>query len=184
MATTPPARNGRVPHKKLTWSDFRVDDDAEGLSAQTQTFVTYTYTGRAVRRAGETRFTATVAKIRFDGGFDRNNSWRRSEVRADDLLLLEHEQGHLDLNEIKVRQLRAIPLTELPAGSGATSREALADLEKKLRTWSQWHLDDLEKTQKQYDEETQFGTKREVQRQWTTRLQNTLRLQNKEANNK
>lgn len=166
----------RIPHRRLSWLDFRVDDKASGLSAQTQTFLSYKYTARALASVLGDQYTASIARIEFFGGFDRGRSWRRSSVQVDNLLLLEHEQGHLDLNELKLRQLRAMEPEEMPTGQGKTAKLALEDLDNKLRGIYKWHLDDLEKTQKRYDRETRFGTDRHVQAEWTERFRKALEI--------
>jgi hypothetical protein len=166
----------RVPHRRLSWTDFRVDDKAPGLSAQTQTFLSYKYTAKAIASVLGDQHTASIANIEFSGGFDRSRSWRRSSVQVDNGLLLEHEQGHLDLNELKLRQLRAMELDEMPIGQGKTAKLALEDLDAKLRGVYKWHLDDLEKTQKRYDRETRYGTYRLVQAEWTERLRKALEM--------
>jgi hypothetical protein len=168
------AKRDRIPHRRLSWSDFRVDDKAPGLSAQTQTFLSYKYTASALASVLGDQHTASIARIEFIGGFDRARSWRRSSVQVDNVLLLEHEQGHLDLNELKLRQLRAMEPEEMPTGQGKTAKMALDDLDNKLRGVYRWHLDDLEKTQKRYDRETRYGTNRKVQAEWTERLRKAL----------
>jgi hypothetical protein len=170
----PPIGKDRIPYKRLTWNDFRVNDTAKGLSAQTQTFLEYRYSARAVRTPYTKEFIATITRIEFHGGFDRSQSWRRSTVKLDNTLLLGHEQGHLDINELKLRQLRSLALETLPSGKAFSAKAALADLDRKLKKTFQWHLDDLARTQKRYDEETAFGTITELQEQWATNLQNAL----------
>jgi hypothetical protein len=170
------AKRDRIPHRRLSWADFRVNDKAPGLSAQTQTFLSYKYTASALASVLGDQHTATIARIEFTGGFDRGRSWRRSSVQVENVLLLEHEQGHLDLNELKLRQLRAMEPEELPTGQGKTAKMALDDLDTKLRAVYKWHLADLEKTQKRYDRETRFGTNRPVQEEWTERLHKALEM--------
>lgn len=167
-------RRDRVPYKRLSWSDFRVDDTSPGLSAQTQTYLSYRYTARAERAPLATTFSASVASITFTGGFDRARSWRRSSVAESNSVLLEHEQGHLDINELKLRQLKNLHVTELPMGRGKTAKAALDDLDSRLKKSYQWHLDDLEKTQIRYDRETNYGTRLDPQRDWSARLQRAI----------
>jgi hypothetical protein len=167
-------RNDRIPYKQLDWSDFRVDDAAPGLSAQTQTFLSYRYTVRAERPAQAVTFSATVARIAFTGGFDRARSWRRSHVADDNQTLLEHEQGHLDINELKLRQLKNLTDAEFPVGKGKTAKAAIADLDARLTKLYRWHLDDLEKTQTRYDKETNYGTRLAIQGDWTLRLRRAI----------
>jgi hypothetical protein len=168
------AESTRLPYRQLTWSDFRVDDVSRGFSAQTETFLTYGYTARVTGRDGQ--FEAIVLKITFTGGFDRTKSWRRSSVSLDDAQLLEHEQGHLDINELKVRQLQALGLIDLPTGRGSTAKAALNDLNARLTAFQREQRQDMDRTQKRYDAETRFGTDQDQQHVWSARLRQALKM--------
>jgi hypothetical protein len=172
-AGTSSGRDTHVPYRQLAWSDFRTDDASPGFSAQTETFLTYRYTARAAGRPG--RFEAMVVRITFSGGFDRARSWRRSNITPDDTRLLEHEQGHLDINELKARQLRTLRPTDLPVGQGKTRIEALKDLYARLAAFQRRQTRDVDGVQKGYDAETRFGTDGDVQARWTERLRRALR---------
>lgn len=173
---TLPAPSERLSYRALTWDDYRVDDRASGLSAQTQTFLGYRLEARATG-SGQS-FTAIVASISFYGGMDRSRSWRRSIVDREDRLLLEHEQGHLDINEIKLRQLRALAHSDMPVGSGRTAKDALADLSRRMLSIYQGHVAEMQAAQRRYDDETGHGTREEVQREWTARLRRGLEMVN------
>jgi hypothetical protein len=166
--------NERFSYRRLTWADFRVDDKSPGKSAQTQAFLSYQYSARA--EGVPSTFQARVTSITFAGGFDRTKSWRRSSVSTNNRLLLEHEQGHLDLTELKRRELMQLPLTDLPIGEGSTPRSALTDLDTKMRAFYKWHMKDLEQTQRRYDRETEHGTIRPVQERWNTQVRVALQL--------
>jgi len=168
------AETARLPYHQLTWSDFRIDDVSQGFSAQTETFLSYGYSARVTWREGQ--FEATVLKITFAGGLDRTKSWRRSSVSLDDAQLLEHEQGHLDINELKVRQLQALGPTYLTTGKGSTAKTALNDLNVRLAAFQREQTRDLDRTQKRYDAETRFGTDRDRQHDWNARLRQALKM--------
>jgi hypothetical protein len=163
-----------LPYRRLTWSDFRIDDVSPGFSAQTETFLTYQYTARTAGWPGQ--YEATLVAITFVGGVDRAKSWRRSSVSPADTQLLAHEQGHLDINELKVRQLRTLSLIDLPTGRGKTVNEALEDLNKHLSVFQREQTRDMDNVQRQYDAETRHGTDREMQAQWSARLRHALQV--------
>jgi hypothetical protein len=163
---------GRVLYKTLTWDDYRVDDDAPGMSAQTQTFIGYSYKARA--EGSGKQFTATVISITFYGGMDQTRSWRRSSVRRDDSLLLQHEQGHLDINEVKARQLQMLGPADMPRGTGKDPKEALADLDRQMVRTYKSHVEEMQVVQRRYDEETAHGTRPEQQNAWSGRLRRAL----------
>jgi hypothetical protein len=169
----------RIPYRRLTWADFRVNDKAPGKSAQTQAFLSYQYTARSEGVPGA--FYAHVAEITYNCGFDRTKSWRRSSVSLNNRLLLEHEQGHLDLTELKRRQLQLLTSEELPQGEGATARAALTDLDRKMREFYKWHVEDMERIQRRYDRETEHGVQREMQAQWNLRVRTALQVVNQPA---
>src|SRR5262249_7873968 len=107
--------------------------------------------------------------------FDRAKSWRRSDVSRHDVELLEHEQGHLDINELKVRQLQALGLADMPTGKGSTAKAALNDLNARLTAFQREQTRDMDRIQKRYDAETQYGTFQDQQRSWNVRLRHALR---------
>jgi hypothetical protein len=163
-----------ISYRRLTWDDFRVDDKAPGMAAQTHTFITFSFRSRIAGHDGA--FTASATDLTFVGGFDRKRSWRRSSVSEQNEQLLAHEQGHFDLEELKLRQFRRWKVQDLPQGHGTTSDLAYDDLKKRLQALYHTEVDDLEKMQRQYDEETNHGTRREIQEQWTQRINHALQL--------
>ena len=165
-------KSSRFSYRPLTWDDFKVDDDAPGLAAQTQTFITFRYSSRA-RRNGFS-FQANVTEVTFEGGFDKEKSWRRSRIQTDNIPLLVHEQGHLDINEIHLRRLKALLLSSFPQGTGTSARAALSDLSAKMKDLYESATRAMEAEQKRYDAETSNGTRRDIQREWTQRLKKDL----------
>jgi hypothetical protein len=163
----------RIPYRALTWTDFRIDDEVRGTfretTANTNTFLAYRAEYRA-NAAGRDRATAFVKQIVWEGGFDRSRSWRRSFVRDDDTRTLRHEQGHLDVNEIKIRELKALALTAYPTGTGKTPDAANADLRVKVQALYARHRDELQVVQNRYETETRHGTLPGPQDAWNAKL--------------
>ncbi|MDX1933742.1 MAG: hypothetical protein SFU56_14180 [Capsulimonadales bacterium] len=175
-ADDPPASGEnatRITYRQLTWDDFRVDDRTPGMSAQSHIYTSFGFKSRVEGRNDS--YVATVTELTFNGGFDRQRSWRRSSVGARSELLLDHEQGHFDLAELKLRQLRRWKPEEMPTGAGRSPEEAYRDLKKKLQTRYHDEIKDLERTQRRYDEETKHGVRRDIQNQWRERIDRALK---------
>lgn len=170
----PPDKSNRIAYRRLTWDDFRVDDNTSGLSAQTHTFTSFAFKSKVVGHSGA--YTATAYQLTFDGGFDKGSSWRRSYVTENGELLLAHEQGHFDIEELKLRQLRRWKIADLPQGFSTTPEDAHKDLKKRLDALYQAEVDDMKKIQRRYDAETDHGTRREIQLAWTEKLNKALTL--------
>lgn len=169
----PAADPDTIPYRRLTWDDFPVNDRAPaGLDAWTHALILFHYRARYESRRG--RYVAVVADADFAGVFDRAHSWRRARLSMDPDQLLAHEQGHFDLNELMVRRVRQTPLSALPTGTGATSREAVDDLDRAFRDWYDDHLAELQKQHERYDQETDSGRRRKPQQEWTAMLEAAL----------
>ena len=181
------AKRTVIPYKTLTWDDFRVDDSAQGMTAETGTALSFRYAARTEKTdksaacvAGQDApypFTARVSRMEFSGGFDCVHSWRRSDVLAhpDAAHLLAHEQGHLDIAEAGRLRLEKLPMTVYPEGHGMTQSEAASDLRAHLTLWFRAELARINIRQLQYDMETEFSTKKNTQREWNARLTAELR---------
>lgn len=164
---------GTIPWQPLTWDDFRVNDAQNGLSAETVSFLRFRYATHVEKAKDSDDYTATITQITFSGGFDKTKSWRRSNIKNNPALLA-HEQGHLDLNEIKRRQLQTSPLSSFPVGRGATMNDALADLSAHLGEWFRGEVFSLRTRQIQYDTETNFGTGKKGQKIWSEQIANEV----------
>ena len=175
-----------IPYKTLTWDDFRVDDDAQGMAAETGTALSFRYASKVEKTPKDAPcpedqtapfpFTARVSRITFSGGFDRVHSWRRSAAtqHPDAPRLLAHEQGHLDIAEAGRRRLETLPLSDYPEGHGLTASDAASDLKARMTLWFRAESARINIRQLQYDMETEFSTKKTAQAQWSERLTGEL----------
>lgn len=164
---------GFFPYHHLAADDFPVDDAVVSPSEMnTRGFFHYTYHARWTNEPSGGA-VARVTDLTVRSGFDRNKSWKRSHARVTPLLL-EHEQGHLDLNELHTTMHLRVTLQELPVGRGANGDAAMADLATKLQSLA----DDVTRVaqieQDRYDAETDHGRKPAIQHQWTSGIASRL----------
>lgn len=83
------------PSYKLKWNDFKATpNSAASFAAQTDCSITYSYA-----------FENNKFSVRVIGYFNKTRSWSKNKTAAD-TLLLKHEQGHFDINEIFTRKMR------------------------------------------------------------------------------
>jgi hypothetical protein len=128
------------------------------------------YTFKATIESPGDIVCARVAEISIRSGFDQNKSWRRSTF-SETKALLEHEQGHLDINELHAFDFKS---AQLPTGYGLTSSAALEDLKSKLEKLCDKCSDEAKKEQNKYDDETEHGGKADEQTRWTALLRERL----------
>jgi hypothetical protein len=158
-----------IPYRLLTWNDFPVNDQiGDSMSAHTQARLRYNYQPRYSRRGA--LVVAMVGAIEIQSGFDRSRSWRKSQFKSDPTELLAHEQGHLDLNEIRAVQLRQLKLSSYPVGMGATAQAAADDLRGKLKTFMDAQIAEIQQQHDRYDKETNHGRQAEPQKQWLDKI--------------
>ncbi len=163
---------GYLPYHRLVRADFPVVNQTNSKWAMYTTgFVHYNYRYKC---HGEDPVVARVTDWKVRSGFDRNKSWRKSSFK-DVERLLPHEQGHLDINELRWRRLARMPLDELPNGTGNTSAEAIDDLKSKLKALSASISKEDQAEQDAYDADTSHGTNSSKQKAATAALQERLR---------
>lgn len=109
--------------------------------------------------------TLQLKSIRFVGYVDRKRSWRRREL---DAALLDHEQGHFDINEIYVRRAAALIRDQIrrPGGvqaSARTRKQAEKVLNDKIGELIEPVVYDLRKAHASYDRQTFHGTIKDQQ---------------------
>lgn len=161
---------GYLPYLKLTFDDFAISDGvATPHWMNTKGFVHYTY--RATVSVDGGLYQAKVAEISIRSGFDANRSWRRSSV-PEQVALLQHEQGHLDINEIHAADMRKLVL---PTGTGYDRAGAFEDLAERLKAEADKISDESQAEQDKYDSETKHGTDHQQQEFWTSTLRKRLR---------
>jgi len=164
-----------TPYHQLTWKDFRIDDDApagQDTAACTASRIAYAYRMRYWGRRGS--YVATVTQMRVVSEFDPARSFRRSYLGSDPDRILQHEQGHLDINEIYANRMRQIPLSAWPIGHGPTAQEAIDDLEYRVKSYFDRTLAQEHRDQETYDRETDHSRRLEMQQLWTKHIQKLL----------
>jgi hypothetical protein len=162
--------SGFLPYRKLTMDDFPVDDQVKSPHLMhTEGFFHYQYRSLWTERDG--LVTATVSQLTLRSGFDKNKSWKRRGLGENDALL-DHEQGHLDINELHANRLRV--KRDLPIGSGQTADSAMEDLRVKVKALVEQMAKDAQTEQDQYDAETNHGKDKEKQKQWSAGFRRRL----------
>jgi hypothetical protein len=147
--------HGYLPYHRLVGTDFPVDDAAHPANGMyTAGFFHYDYQCRCVPQKGGV--TASVTKWVVRSGFDRNKSSRKSWFQPVEKFVV-HEQGHLDINELRSRALANIKVTQLPTGSGINFQSAIADLDRKLKELADRTSSEAQVEQDSYDLETNRG---------------------------
>jgi hypothetical protein len=161
--------HGYRPYRKLTYDDFPVCD---GVPTQhwmhTEGFFHYSF--KSSWRKRDADYVARVVEMTIRSGFDVNKSWRRSTF-SETKALLEHEQGHLDINELHAADFRA---AKLPEGTGETQAAALEDLREKMKALCAKFGDESNAEQEKYDKETNHGANTELQSRWTEALRKRI----------
>jgi len=142
----------------LTWNDFRKNYDSRtdyhALSA------TGIYSFWDCTR---NRFSFIIGSV-----FDRDESWVMSWVQFDRKrkgYLLNHEQLHFDLTELYARKLRRT-FVQLPNPCARDERE--------LKQIVNDHLEEFQREETRYDEETRHGLDNERQYRWDRRVREQL----------
>lgn len=139
-------------NRKLTWDDFKADPLKMGSTAA----MTTTHLG----------FSYNVANgkitYKIDCQFEKNKSW--GLVKND--WILKHEQGHFDIAEIFARQLnRSVSDYQFNKN---TFQKDLNDIYKSI-------VDEKEKYQQQYDDETDYSRNKTKQEQWFKKIETELK---------
>lgn len=163
--------HGYMPYRKLGFDDFPMTEAGSSHLMNTVGFFHYSYKAVWEQASGRSEATARFTEITVRSGFDRNKSWQRSGAQADSRLL-EHEQGHLDINELTADDFRKAPW---PTATGATGDIALKILDSKIKALSDKCTADNQAEQNRYDYETNHGADRSAQQRWTQTLQKRLR---------
>jgi Bacterial protein of unknown function (DUF922) len=164
---------GLVPYKQLIWSDFPINDRANGFDAQTNGTITYDFQTRWELK--NNAYTAFVTQITFRSWFDTNQSWRRSRLPQDHLALLRHEQLHLDIMQMGALALMSLRPEAIRPCVGASQIEAEASLARQVKRLVDGTLEKIKRRQAQYDTETRHGRDRDSQEQWERKIARELK---------
>lgn len=134
----------------LTWSDFKgTVDPSSGVSAMTYCGVKFKY--NYFLSANDSVYTA---KFKVYSYFTPERSWSMTERQCP--VLLNHEQIHFDISEYFARVLRTALET---AFYTKNIKEEIMAIFKK-------YDGEREKMGSLYDEQTNHGTKVEIQKKW------------------
>lgn len=141
----------------LTWSDFKAKPNPNSHAvALTSSGITFGYSLKT-SRGRIVSYTVTVECL-----FYPNKSWyKKGKANA---YILSHEQLHFDITELYVRIFRS-ELAKLKVNQNIKAQ--LKSLHKSVN-------DALDKTQKQYDAETNHSINSEAQKQWEAFIKKEL----------
>lgn len=138
--------------RKLTWDDFKAAPQKLGnTAAMTTTHLGFSY-------------SVTNGKVAYkiDCRFEKIKSW--GLVKND--WILKHEQGHFDIAEIFARKLnRSINEYQFNRSS----------FQKDLDAIYKSVVDDKEKFQQQYDDETDYSRNKNKQEEWLMNIESELK---------
>jgi hypothetical protein len=163
---------GFLPYHRLTRDDFPIDDKTHPKYVMyTSGFFHYNYDSECTKEGDH--LTARITGWHVRSGFNRNKSSRKSWLK-DAERLVNHEQGHLDINELHSRRFAHMKLDELPVGEGQTTKEALDDLRSKIRNLSDNISKENQVEQDTYDTETSHSKNRQQQLIATAAIQKRL----------
>ncbi|WP_462250002.1 DUF922 domain-containing protein [Ferruginibacter sp.] len=144
--------------RKLTWEDFK----GSPKTISNSNTAAQTFCGFGFQTNNVTMFNK--AKIFTTTSFTTNLSWVRPDQK-NRLDLLEHEQGHFDLCEVYARQLRkTLEEKKLTAFNLNTDANVI------FKNVSKSYLE----RQELYESETQYGTDRKKQIEWTKLIASEL----------
>lgn len=138
--------------RRLTWDDFKAAPQKLGnTAAMTTTHLGFSYS-----------VTNGIVTYKIDCRFEKNKSW--GLVKND--WILRHEQGHFDIAEIFARKLnKSINEYEFNRGS----------FQKDLDVIYKSVVDEKEKYQQQYDNETDYSRNKTNQEQWLKKIESELK---------
>jgi len=137
--------------KKLQWKDYLSEpDNNSDAAASTSTRIGFEYHIR------DNNLTYTLSC-----NFSKTRSWGRHK----NAYILSHEQGHFDIAEIFTRKL-AKALSEYKFKTSSYKNDL-----KKIYTDT---MQDKEKFQQQYDNETDYSRNNEKQAEWLKKIEGML----------
>ena len=140
----------------LTWKDFKIKyqlpKDAKADAEVSCTFIT-----SAFRRDGK-------SDIQIHAAANKNKCWVKYGSLSDKIL--QHEQGHFDLEEINCRKFRkAVTSFKFNEYSFKHDFDSL----------SNYYFNICDKQEDQYDTETNHGNNKEEQQIWLERIRKDLK---------
>ncbi len=134
--------------RTLTWEDFAGPVESEkGYSAFTYWRIDYSYSWTSKGDVVDADFE--IAAL-----FETKRSWSLEEKQED--WLLKHEQGHFDIAELLARRMR----------EKVSQVKFSTSIDDEANSLFQTTLNDCEKMQVLYDEETNHGMNTSEQLRW------------------
>jgi len=138
--------------RRLAWDDFKAEPMQIGnTAAMTTTHLGFSY------KVTNGKVTYTI-----DCRFEKNKSW--GLVKND--WILKHEQGHFDIAEIFARKLNK-SINEYQFNKSSFQKD-LNDIYKSV-------VDEKEKFQQQYDDETDYSRNKPKQEEWLKKIEIDLK---------
>ncbi len=160
--------------RPLSWSDFRgvapADAEHRRQAAEVHTRLTLAGEVQATSAAGRWSARLSPGVLQVTALLDRSRSWALAHRR--DSALLAHEQLHFDITEVYARLLRDKALTLV--GQGTTAQAAKDALQRDLRVLVDEISRRHERTQRDYDAETNHGLNRDAQDAWAQKVRSWL----------
>lgn len=136
---------------KLVWSYYKgKPDPASDAAATTTTYLGIQY-----------NFSDGKITYKIECSFSKNKSW--VSVKTD--YILSHEQGHFDITEIFARKLN-----KLTKEYKFNKNSYQQDLQNIYNTV----MNEKEKLQDQYDNETDYSRKKDKQAEWLKKIEKML----------
>lgn len=137
--------------KKLTWNDYKANPDpSTDAAASTTTYLSIEY-----------NITSTSFGYKIKSNFSKTRSWGLHKTDY----ILTHEQGHFDIAEIFARKLNKL-MGEYKF-DWKTYRQDLKKIYDDV-------LNEKEKMQNDYDEETNHSINKEKQEEWLKKINKML----------
>jgi hypothetical protein len=138
--------------KKLTWSDYKASPDpSSDAAASTTTYLSIEY-----------NITSSSFGYKIKSSFSKTRSWGLHKTDY----ILTHEQGHFDIAEVFARKLNKL-MSEYKF-DWKTYRQDLKKIYENV-------LNEKEKMQNDYDEETNHSINKEKQEEWLKKIDKLLK---------
>ena len=178
------ATDDRISYRELRRDDFRGEKSPRGnehrLSAVTCVSIRPDTSELEVDSAlsgdsGATRiYDITLKNLRYEALMDRGCSWWNPNSPAErEAYILEHEQIHFALYELAARRWSRLPPPRFRIGYD-TTEEMQENLRNQYRKYLRKLLEEQNREQYRFDEETSIGYHPEVQRRWRQRVRAEL----------
>lgn len=137
--------------RRLTWNDYKgTPDRSSNAAASTTTHLGIEY-----------NISSTGFTYKIHSRFSKTSSWGLNKTEY----ILSHEQGHFDIAEVYARKLNK-KMSEYKFDPSS--------YQKDLNKIYQEILDEKEKVQNEYDEETNHSIKKDKQTEWLKKISKML----------